>query len=174
MNAKRAAAIVVVGGALAVWLASAATSGNRDRVDPIVATSRSIDLRADLLANEIAKLHEHLRPTAVPRQPGRNLFSFATRPTRPAPPPPVASRAALIEAPAIAEPAPTLKLVGIAEDTAGSGGVVRTAILSGAGQLWLVKEGDNATPRYRVARISTDVVELSDLIEGTALRLALK
>jgi hypothetical protein len=173
MNAKRAAAIVVVGGALAVWLASAATSGNRERVDPIVVTPRSIDARADLLANEIAKLHDHLRPTAVPRLPGRNLFLFGSRQTSPAAAPPVVSGPALVEAPAASHPPPPLRLIGIAENAA-DGGVSRTAILSGAGQLLLVKEGDNATSRYRVAKISTDVVELSDLIEGTALRLALK
>jgi hypothetical protein len=174
MNAKRAAAIVVVGGALAVWLASAASSGNRDRADPLVVTRHAIDARAEVLSAEIAKLHEHLRPTAVRRQPGRNLFSYAARQARPDPAPAAASRPALIEAPPAAAAPPPLKLVGMAEDRSADGAVVRTAILSGSGQLLLVKEGDNATPRYRVARISADVVELSDLIEGTALRLALK
>jgi len=173
MNAKRAAAIVVVGGALAVWLASAASSGNRDRAYPLVVTRHAINARAEVLSAEIAKLHEHLRPTAVRRQPGRNLFSYAARQSRPDPAPAAAPRPALIEPPPAAAP-PPLKLVGMAEERSADGGVVRTAILSGSGQLLLVKEGDSATPRYRVARISADVVELSDLIEGTALRLALK
>ena len=172
MNVTRAAALVVVGGALAVWLASAATSGNRVAVDPLPRTPRSLDADAGRLATEIAKLHEHLRPTASPRQPGRNVFSYAGR--RPAATtPPVASKPALTETRVAIQPAASLKLLGIAEDTA-TGGLVRTAILSDSGQLLLLKEGDNATPRYRVARISADVVELSDLLEGTALRLALK
>ena len=66
-----------------------------------------------------------------------------------------------------------MKLSGIAED-ATADGVVRTAIISAAGQLFLAKEGENVTPRFRVSKISADVVELSDLIDGSALRLALK
>ena len=49
-----------------------------------------------------------------------------------------------------------------------------TAIVSGAGQLFLVKEGENLTLRYRVIKISADVVELQDLGDKTTLRLALK
>ncbi len=51
---------------------------------------------------------------------------------------------------------------------------VRTAIVSAPGQLFLVKEGQNVTLRYRVAKISADVVELTDLGNGATLRLALK
>jgi hypothetical protein len=40
--------------------------------------------------------------------------------------------------------------------------------------LFLVKEGENVSERYRVLRISSDVVELADLIEDTNLRLALR
>jgi hypothetical protein len=174
MNLKRTATIVVVGAALAAWLAAAATSGSRETIAPILVKSPPIDARGETLANEIARLHEHLRPAAVPRQPGRNLFSFAARQLRPAPAPPPASRPALTEAPAAARPAaPMMKLSGIAED-ATADGVVRTAIISAAGQLFLAKEGQNVTPRFRVSKISADVVELSDLLDGTALRLALK
>ncbi len=66
-----------------------------------------------------------------------------------------------------------MKLSGIAEDVTADG-VVRTAIISAFGQLFLVKEGEPVTERYRVAKISSDVVELSDLTEGTILRFALK
>ena len=37
------------------------------------------------------------------------------------------------------------------------------AFISGGGQLFMVKEGDTVTPRYRVAKISADVVELTDV-----------
>jgi hypothetical protein len=40
--------------------------------------------------------------------------------------------------------------------------------------LFLAKEGENVTARYRVARISSEVVELTDLDDGTVLRLALR
>ena len=55
-----------------------------------------------------------------------------------------------------------MKLAGIAEDPEADG-PVRTAIISGEGQLFMVKEGEAVTPRYRVAKISADVVELVDL-----------
>jgi len=173
MNIKRTATLVVVGGALAVWLAAAATSGIREPAAPMLVRQSPIDASADALAGEVAKLHEHLRPSASPRQPSRNLFSYAPRPssTLASPPP---SKPALVEAPQPARPAaPPIKLSGIAEDTS-SGTAVRTAIISSAGQLFLAKEGDNVTPRFRVLRISGEVVELVDLIDNTPLRLALK
>ena len=45
---------------------------------------------------------------------------------------------------------------------------MRTAIISGDGQLFMVKEGEKVTPRYRVAKISADVVELLDLDDSRA------
>jgi len=68
---------------------------------------------------------------------------------------------------------PVVKLSGIAEDVTAVG-VSRTAIISAFGQLFLVKEGDAVTDRYRVAKISADVVELSEVSGGAVLRLALK
>jgi hypothetical protein len=172
MNVKRTATIVVAGGAFGAWLYAAATSGNRDRVESIVMKPPSIDSRGAALAGEIARLHERLRPTATPRQPGRDLFSFVSAaPPRPAPV--QLPTAAPVDAP-IARPAPpALKLSGIAED-ATPAGLVRTAILSGFGQLFLAKEGDSVAERYRVVHISSDVVELTDVAEGGTLRLALR
>jgi hypothetical protein len=66
-----------------------------------------------------------------------------------------------------------LKLEGLAEDH-GDQGAVRTAIISGFGDIFLAKEGDNVTLRYRVAKISPDAVELTDLTDNTPLRLALR
>lgn len=173
MNVKRTATIGVVGGALAAWLAAAATSGIREPAVPILTTPSPIDASGDALAAEIARLHEHLRPSASPRQPARNLFSYATRPPRSAPLPPP-SKPALVEAAPLVRPAPPpIKLSGIAEDTS-AGPVVRTAIISTAGQLFLAKEGDNVTPRFRVVRISAEAVELTDLTDGAPLRLALR
>jgi hypothetical protein len=37
-----------------------------------------------------------------------------------------------------------------------------------------VKEGENVTPRYRVVKVSADVVELLDLSTNTPRRLALR
>jgi hypothetical protein len=172
MNWKRTVTIVLVGGALAAWLAGAVTS-NREMPAPLALRSVPIEARGAELADEIAKLRDRLRPTATPLQPGRDLFSFHAAPA------PVVTATplvlpALVEAPAPKAPAlPALKLAGIAEDP-GPDGPVRLAIISGDGQLFMVKEGEVVTSRYRVARIAADVVELDDLTDGTTRRLALK
>ena len=74
---------------------------------------------------------------------------------------------------AVAPPPPPFKLIGIAED-AGADGPIRTAIVSGPGQLFMVKEGQNVTLRYSVTKIAADVVELRDPGDHSTLRLALK
>ena len=126
------------------------------------------------LADEISRLHEHLRPSAAPRQPGRNLFSFLPRQAPVAPSsPPSLQKPALSESIAARPAAPVMKLSGIAEDVT-AGGVVRTAIISAFGQLFVVKEGELVTERYRVTRISADVAELSDVMDGTVVRIALR
>jgi hypothetical protein len=179
MNVKRTVTIALVGGALAAWLAGAATS-NRDLNPPPAIEAHPIEKRGEALASEIARLHERLRPTVVPRDSPRNLFAFRSPALRPspvaaAPKAGLGALGALSEAlPAAIPPQPPLKLVGIAEDTEAADMVVRTAIISGEGQLFLVKEGESVTNRYRVAKISVDVVELTDLGAGATRRLALK
>jgi hypothetical protein len=190
MNLKRTVTIAAVGGALAAWFAGAATSNREPAPAPIVET-HPIEKRGEALANEIAKLHERLRPNVAPRESPRNLFAFRSRVSRPAPVDP-APKAALSEAlPPVTPPQPALKLAGIAEDTGDASdandasgtnetsgnnrkGPVRTAFISGEGQLFMVKEGDNVTNRYRVTKIAADVVELTDLGDGATRRLALK
>ena len=172
MNPKRTATIVVVGGALLAWLAGAATSNRPIEPPPVIAIP-TIDNSGVALEKEIARLHERLRPTATPAQSNRNLFSFRSAPVRavPAPSAPSAPAApALVEAPPLPPPLP---LVGIAEDP-GADGPARTAIVVGDGQLYTVKEGENVTARYRVTRISADVVELLDLNDNSLRRLALR
>jgi hypothetical protein len=170
MNVKRTT-IVVVGAALVAWLAGAATSNHTIPPAPIVQQS-AIEKRGAELAVEIERLHERLAPSVAPSAPGRNLFTFhaaAPRPTAPAPAP----RPAITEfaPPPIA--LPPLKLSGIAEDP-GADGPIRVAFIAGEGQLFMVKEGETVTPRYRVARISAEVVELTDVIDNSIRRLALR
>ncbi len=169
MQWKRTATIVVGAGACAAWLAAAATSGRRD-IGPrqLVAPAPS-DTHA-VLAGEIARLHGHLTPAVTPREPGRNPFVFVTPRPKPMP---VTPKAALAETPAVAVPPPPFTLAGIAED-ASEKGPQRTAIISAAGQLFLVKEGEAVTTRYRVTRITADVVEISDIVTNATLRLALR
>jgi hypothetical protein len=171
MNTKRVAWLVVGAGAVAVWLAGAATTGVRPSQVVIVPRPAAIDLQGAALADEITKLHERLRPTAAPVQ-SRDLFRYASRaaakPSLPAPAAPAAPPMPLLDLPT----RPTIKLIGIAED-AGPDGPARTAIVSSAGALVFVKEGESVS-RYRVARIAADVVEFTNVDDNTTLRLALK
>jgi len=170
MNLKRTATLGVAGGALAAWLALAPAWGVRDQSAPATAPRVAADARSDELAAEIARLHTRLRPSSSPRQPGRNLFRFS----EPKPKPTPLVHAAVTEPPAPAVlPPPPFKLSGIAEDP-GREGPDRTAVIAGQGQLFLVKEGETVTPRYRVVHISADVVELLDVGTNLPLRLAMK
>jgi hypothetical protein len=173
MNLKRTATIVVVGGAFGAWLYAAAMPGPRETPRRIVERPAAIDARGQALADEVARLHDRLRPDATPRQPGRNLFQFSAPAPRPTPPPaaPALSEAAPLLP--VAPPPPPFKLIGVAED-AGPNGPIRTAIVSMPGQLYTVKEGENVTPRYKVAKIAATVVELVDQNDGSTLRLAMK
>jgi len=172
MKLKRTAKFAVLGAALAAWLAAAVTSGGRG-TPSITIKKPPVDINSTALASEIARLHDRLRPATTPRQPARNLFSYGTAKVPSSVAPSAAARPALSEVvPVGPAPAP-LKLSGIAEDEMPDG-VVRTAIISGLGQLFLVKEGDSFADRYRVLRVSSDVVELTDLVDGNVLRLALR
>jgi len=85
------------------------------------------------------------------------------------------TRAALSEAAVqvpIAPP-PPFKLIGVAEE-AGPDGPVRTAIIAAPGQVFLVKEGDAVASRYRVTKISAEVVELVEPGDAPPLRLSLR
>lgn len=171
MHLKRTATFALAGAALAAWLAAAATSGTRRVAEPPVRAVPA-DPEAAALASQVSRLHDRLAPAATPLEPGRDLFRF-----RQAKPKVVAAaRPALVEAPAApAIPSrPPLKLAGIAEDTQAGGAIVRTAIISTGGQLFLAREGDAVTPRFKIARIAADVVELVDLVDNSTVRLALR
>ena len=173
MNLKRTTTIVVVGAALIAWLAGAATSNHA--IPPLTVVQPSpLEKRGAELASEIERLHERLAPTVAPSAPGRNLFTFRAMPMPAAAvPAPTAPRPAITELAPLPMALPPLKLAGIAED-AGPEGPVRIAFVSGEGQLFMVKEGETVTPRYRVAKISADVVELTDVIDNSIRRLALR
>jgi hypothetical protein len=171
MTPKRAVLLLAGGSALAAWIAGAATSDLR-QPPPAPSRAAPVDARAAQLAADVARLHSWSRPPAAPRHPGRNLFTFA--PSEPAPRQAPAEAAAppAPPAPTVATP-PDLVLDGIAED-AGPDGPVRTAIIAGDGQLFLVRQGDAVTSRFTVLRVGAEAVELADRESGTTLRLALR
>jgi hypothetical protein len=174
MNLKRASLVAAGGGALAVWLAAAATPGSGGA--PIVAPSKptALDAQGAELSGEVERLRERLRPSAEPRAPGRNLFRYAASRSRDA-----SGRAQLTEAGAVtvapASALPTIKLdfIGVAE-SAGEQGTVRTAILTAGGQLVHAREGESVASRYRVTRITSELVELVDTVDGATTRLVLR
>ncbi len=67
----------------------------------------------------------------------------------------------------VAPPAPVITLAGIAQ-TAGK----RTAIITIAGQLYLVREGDSLAGRYAVVKIDAETVLVRDT-NGAEQRLVL-
>jgi hypothetical protein len=171
MNVKRTLTIAAIGGALAAWLAGAATS-TRPAIHVPASTREPIEKSGAELASEIDRLHERLRPTAAPRQPARNLFAYRASAAAPAARP-LAAPKPLAPPALLVPPLPALKLAGIAEDDAPEG-AERTAFITGEGQLFMVKEGETVPPRYRVTKISSDVVELVDTVDNTIRRLALR
>jgi hypothetical protein len=161
--------------ALASWFASASTSGVRP---PIVPTPPrqpvAIDASVARLDTEVARLHDRLGPTIAPTR-SRDLFRFSARAPRPVSPVASAPRpvAVAVADSLAAPPRPALKLIGVAEDVS-SDGVVRTAIVAGLGDLFLVKAGDLVAGQFRVEQVSADAVQLTDLTTTAVATLALR
>ena len=80
--------------------------------------------------------------------------------------------AAIAPAAPVAPPAPSYTLSGIAERNTPEGRK-RTAVISGAGQLYLVGEGEMVDGRYLVVRVDPEAVLLRDQT-GTELSLVLR
>jgi hypothetical protein len=173
MNASRIVLIGVAAGALAAWWAAASTASRRPIASPVRRTTTAVEIRGAELAAEITRLRERLRPTTAPQAPSRNLFEFSRSTPRRSEVAAAPARTTVTDTPPPAAARPALRLVGIAEDT-GPDGVLRTAIISLAGQLFFAKPGDPVTDRYQVARISGDAAELTDLHDRSTLTLVLK
>jgi hypothetical protein len=176
MNLKRTTIIFVGGAAFAAWLSAAITPGRPVAPVDVIAPA-PVDASGAALASEIARLRERLRPDPRPAEPTRNPFAFqSARRATPASVP--APRNAVIAAAVVDIPRLRLTLSGIAEDPApDGGGPVRTAIITGNGQVFLAKDGDTVTDRdveYTVGKISADSAELTDPRDGTVRRLLLK
>jgi hypothetical protein len=173
MNTMRTATFVLGAGALAALIAGATTSGRRPAAVPTIERARPVELQGAELAAEIARLQERLRPTTTPSS-SRNLFLFGApgrRATDVVPAAPEEMTLAPVRVPAPTPP--RLALVGLAEDVTDSG-PVRTAIVSGFGDIFLVKAGETVASRYRVVSVASDGVELVDETDGSTLRLSLK
>src|SRR5437868_4951444 len=90
--------IVVGGAAFAAWLSAAIAPSGHTSIAPPRARASIADARGADLEQEIARLHDRLRPDAAPREPGRNLFAFHAAPS------PAGARTPAPAAPALSEP----------------------------------------------------------------------
>ena len=178
MSLKRTTIIFVGGVALAAWLSAAMTPG-RPPARPGAIRPAPIDAKGAVLAGEITRLRERLRPDVTPREATRNPFVFRSSQHAVAASRVGASASAVPPVVEVVEP-PRLRLslAGIAEDPGPRGDApVRTAIIAGNGQVFLAREGDTVTDRdveYKVGNISADSVELTDLRDNATRRLTLK
>jgi hypothetical protein len=175
MTLRRTTIVFVAAAALAAWFSAAMTPGRPPSAPPEIVPRRS-DAPGAALAAEIARLRDRLHPDVAPREGTRNPFVFRSSRARPAAAPSARAAASSVGAPAAA-PIP-LTLAGVAEDPSADGtGVVRTAIISGDGQLFLAKTGDTITDKevaYSVGSVLADSVELIDARDGSTRRLVLK
>ena len=175
MNLRRVVWLGVSVLAVASWMASASTSGIRPPVAPLPPVKPgAVDRSMASLQTEIGRLHERLGPTAAPTR-SRDLFRFTTRaPRRPIVAPDadaaIAAASTVVPQPPVR---PSLTLIGVAEDVTPDG-VVRTAIVSGLGDVFLVKVGDTIRLQYRIEQVSGDAVQIVDTATATTTTLALR
>jgi hypothetical protein len=154
------------GGLLATWLAvnPTTTTPPASNVSATTGASAVRDVTADDLNVQAEKLTEHLGSVAQ-RPTGRNPFRFGRSTPAKAP---AAVAIAPIAAPVAPQPVqPSLSLSGIATEKG-----KHTAIITGDGQLYVVKEGDPVAGRYRVVTVDGDAVTLRD-DAGAEMRLLL-
>lgn len=175
----RRAAVYLGGGALLLAYLAAANSAPTSFAPPPRDSHPDAASQPDAIAADVraqaTRLRERLAVAPVPDPRARNPFSFApTADASPASSKRAAHATVADPAPPDIAPPPLLSLVGIAEDAA-TGGVRRTAIISGSGDaLYMVTEGETVATRYRVAAIGADAVELTDLLTGGYRRLAMR
>lgn len=158
---------------LAAWLAAAAAPSLAPESVAQAPSARMSepDRKAVELATEAERLGARLSVVSSPRPMMRNPFLFASRVPKAVPSGPVGTLPSSGPGPAAA--APRISLLGVAEDVPGSS-PVRTAIVSLAGELLLVKEGESiGAGRYRLTHVGADAIEIEDIVESRTIRIAL-
>jgi hypothetical protein len=117
----------------------------------------------------VKRLRQRLATMPDARHRDRDPFHFAPRARTPAPAADDIDPPAGDPPPAIAKP--RLQLLGIAQD-ARDGRPVRTAVIGGMNQVFLVSEGDQMALRFLVKRVGADSVDVEDMTDGTIVTLA--
>jgi hypothetical protein len=172
MPASRVVLIVVGVALVVVWMTAAMGACAADRGGARPRAETPVAVSAPAPAGQPVLLDAR-RPAAVAAG-RRNPFKLAWRAPRraaeaasrgaePPPPPPLSAM----------PDGPVLTLVGVTDSSAG-GRQVRTAIVSGVGELWLTAEGGTIAGRFRVERIHDDRVDLHDSVTGSTRVLRLR
>jgi hypothetical protein len=189
MNASRAAVIVVGINLVAVWVAAAAGGRTGQPESTVTAprvTPEAVVSEAQAsLVNAAQRLEAHARAPRPERASTRDPFQFASRADSAARPARGARFADLPAAESLpaseaAEPAvaggseePGVVLEGMAESQDGDT-VVRTAILKVGPDLVLATLGTRIDGRYEVVALSSDAVELENLVDHSRRTCRLK
>lgn len=163
---------------LAGWLASVAPANVTDTppAPPVPARRAASSASSSDIEQQASRLQARLRRETPYTRPERNLFHFEAAASAMVP----VAEATTLEQPGpsagvpapVAAPSFTMTLAGVAED-ARSQSVERTAILSSAAGVLLVREGDDVLGQYRVGVVEAESVELVSLADGSTLRLSL-
>lgn len=165
--------------ALATWLASAPTvvAPGESRLAPPArfdaAATQAVVVQMQELNDEAERLGRRLAGVETFAEPERDPFRFvrASAPPAPAPVPVSVAPAAAVTPPPVLPP--PFALSGIAEDRQGDV-VVRTAVVTGSGELWLVKAGEKVEGKFEVTAVDADAVELIRADTGTTVRLTFR
>ena len=155
-------------GIFATYLASPPLLPQRGTSAPPAEQSAAVSNEPAVnIEEEAARLQARLRAEAAFRAPARNPFRFEDPPTRPAPSARGDGSAAAVGAPAPPEPElPFVVLSGIATDVV-DGEPQRTAVLTTASDVLLVREGEMVGSDYRIRAIEADRVDLESVADGT-------
>jgi len=165
--------IVVAGSTAYSWFTASPRVAPSEPAAPAPVIAPAVSREASEAALASLQLHDWSPKPPVHGRPDRNIFTFTHAVPRAAPAPPPAAAGLLAGGDGKTAPLVLFKLIGVAEDQ-GPDGIMRTAIISGQGQLYMVKEGETLAWIYRVGRLSAEAVELLDTTGGEPLRLSLK
>lgn len=165
-------ALVSGAGLLATYLASPPLLPQSDTPAAPAASGNATTGPAVDIEEEAARLHARLRAEAAFRAPARDPFRFAERPVRRTSPRAEAPADEAAEPPpAVPEP-PLVVLAGIATDTV-DGQPQRTAVLTTASGVLLVRVGEMVGSDYVVRAIDADRVDLESTADGTIRQVRL-
>jgi hypothetical protein len=176
---KKSAAVYASCGAILVACLAAANMPSQDADVVAPSPARAPRVQPEAIAADVQaqaeRLHERMAEAPSPSAAVRNPFAFGEPRGLRRPPTvdPVHATATAEPAPTVAA-APTLLLMGIAEETTPSG-PHRTAIIGGDGDaIFMVTEGESVAGRYKVTKIGADAIELEDQTTKGYRRLALR